>query len=442
MQQRKTLHERALAESGRDLTIQEQTQFDAWGAEVQSLANQIRRAEALAPEALELAATTGRLTDLDAASPLRLTAAAGWRTQPASPIALSAADTGGFLHTGDFLKAIYDLRTAGKHDTRLDACAERARQLAMGSNDSGGGFAVPTQFVYAAFDEVSQSEPLLSQCDRIEMRSPQVDLPVFRDTTHATSPYGIAWHKHSEGATESAIGTPEIEARSLHAHTWFGLFRCSNEWLADAYPQMRTRLNDAFLKSLRWKVENLLWTGNGGAAEPQGVIDSAATLEIDAEVGQAASTVITENVLRMWARLLPGSHERAFWACNPTCFRQLATLSVDIGAAGDVVGLLRYAGTGIAGQPATSMLGRPLFMIEHLPALGTSGDLMLVDPSLYVLGQRQGVVLDMDTSRYFDANQTAFRCTTRFDAVPALRSAFTPYAGDTQAFALKIATRS
>ena len=46
---------------------------------------------------------------------------------------------------------------------------------------------------------------------------------------------------------------------------------------------------------------------------------------------------------------------------------------------------------GATKSPVWSLLGRPAFPSEKLPALGTKGDLMLLDPSLYVVGDRQQI---------------------------------------------------
>jgi HK97 family phage major capsid protein len=201
---------------------------------------------------------------------------------------------------------------------------------------------------------------------------------------------------------------------------------------------MRARLENIFQASLRWYVESKLWNGTG-AGQALGALNGDGALEIPKETGQTADTIMTENIVKMWARLRPGSHNRAIWAANPTTFHMLATLAVSIGTGGSVVSLLQPSG--IAGAPATSILGRPLYLSEHLPALGDAGDICLLDPMLYVLGDRKQITVDASPHIRFQYDETAFRVQSRFDGQPALSSVLTPANGDTCAWLVKIAAR-
>ncbi|MCK4627014.1 MAG: phage major capsid protein, partial [Phycisphaerae bacterium] len=238
-----------------------------------------------------------------------------------------------------------------------------------------------------------------------------------------------------------AQGAPMMGLQ-MEAHKSGALFYINNEWLDDASLGMRARLEKIFATSLRWYVESLLWGGTG-AGEALGAIAAPGTLEISKEVGQPADSIFTENVVKMWARLLPGSHSRALWAANPTCFPYLATLYMAVGAGGSVTSLLQTgASSGLAGAPATNILGRPLHFSEHLPVLGNAGDLMLLDPLMYLLGDRKVITLDASQDYRFGHDQTAFRAKIRFDGQPILDDVFTPANGDTCGWAVKIEERA
>lgn len=79
---------------------------------------------------------------------------------------------------------------------------------------------------------------------------------------------------------------------------------------------------------------------------------------------------------------------------------------------------------------------------ELLPALGNAGDLVLVDPSLYFLADRQQILLDVSPHFRFDTDETAFRCSARLDGQPVYDSALTPKNGETAAWLVKIAVRA
>jgi HK97 family phage major capsid protein len=66
------------------------------------------------------------------------------------------------------------------------------------------------------------------------------------------------------------------------------------------------------------------------------------------------------------------------------------------------------------------LLGRPAIMTEKLPALGTKGDLILVDPSLYIIGDRQQIEIAASEHVNFLANQMTWRVVERVDGQPWL----------------------
>jgi len=144
----------------------------------------------------------------------------------------------------------------------------------------------------------------------------------------------------------------------------------------------------------------------------------------------------------MEARLLPASEGKAIYLANKDTFPQLAAMSIAVGTGGVPVYL--PAG-GASGQPYKTLMGRPLIFTEHCQTLGTLGDILLVDFSQYLLGQKKGRGIKADTSIHlkFDYDQTAFRFTFRVDGQPWLPSDITPrYSSDTLSPFVGITTRS
>jgi len=351
--------------------------------------------------------------------------------------AIGSGNTGGFDNMGDFLQALYRRSKGEGFDARLEPLQIRA---SIGESvPSSGGFAVPEQFVYKAFTEDLQDTVLLQLCDKVTMTSDKLNIPIFGDDSHSTSaPFGIVWSQIAESADFGTAQSLPFKKLGLNAYKSGALFSASNEWLADADPAMRLRLEAIFQTSLRWYCESKLWTGTG-VGQALGALVGPGALEIPKETGQQADTLMTENIVKMWARLRPGSHARAIFCANPTTFPMLATLSISIGTGGSVVSLLQPSG--IAGAPATSILGRPLFLSEHLPALGEAGDICLLDPLLYTLADRKQITVDASPHHRFQYDETSFRVQARFDGQPALNSVLTPANGDTCAWLVKIAAR-
>lgn len=352
------------------------------------------------------------------------------------------ADTGGWDNAGQILQAVYRMRRGGGIDERLGALDTSQSQIraAIGvSTGAEGGFFIPTGLTARMLGNDLEDVTMLRLCDRAPMTTDRHSLPGFQDEDHSsTQPFGITWQQIPEAGTftESDVA---IAAVNLYAHKSGALFLVSNEWLQDSSPDIQRRLEQILATSLRWYVESKL-VGGTGAGEPQGIIGADGTLEIAAETEQAASTIVTENIVKMYARMLPGSHGKAVWMANQTCLPMLMTLTIASGTGGGVVSLLQ-PGT-IAGAPSNNILGRPLHLSEHCEALGTAGDILFVDPTLVVLGERgSGVTIDISTGYKFANDQTAFRVRWRGDARPLVKSTLTPAHGDTCSFCVKLAAR-
>jgi HK97 family phage major capsid protein len=351
--------------------------------------------------------------------------------------AISGGNTGGFESVGEILQALYKRSKGEGMDPRLEPLQVRA-----GVNEltpSQGGFAVPEQLVYKSFTENLEDTVLLQLCDKVPMTTDKLGIPIFGDDSHSSSsPFGIVWDQIPESGDFGSFQSVPFKKLQLHAYKSGALFSASNEWLSDADPAMRARLENIFQASLRWYVESKLWTGTG-SGQALGALVGDGALSIVKETGQQADTITTENIVKMWAKLRPGSHARAIWVANPTTFPQLATLSIGIGTGGSVVSLLQPSG--LAAGPATSILGRPLHLTEHVPTLGDAGDICLLDPMLYVLGDRKSIIVDASPHIRFQYDETAFRVQARFDGQPALSSTLTMANGGTVAWLVKIAAR-
>jgi HK97 family phage major capsid protein len=71
------------------------------------------------------------------------------------------------------------------------------------------------------------------------------------------------------------------------------------------------------------------------------------------------------------------------------------------------------------------LAGFPVLVSEKLPALGTSGCVMLCDFSKYLLGTRQELQIDVSPHVNFLKNQMTWRVVWRGDGQPWLNNSIT-----------------
>ena len=142
------------------------------------------------------------------------------------------------------------------------------------------------------------------------------------------------------------------------------------------------------------------------------------------ETGQAATTLVVENLDKMYSRMLPSSLNKAVWLAHPDVVPQLFALARNVGTGGSAVMV-----TNIANAPATSIYGRPVILTEKCKTLGTLGDIYFVDLSYYLIGDRQGMTMRGSDAPRFTNDEYVFRFVERVDGQPWLNSAITPREG-------------
>jgi HK97 family phage major capsid protein len=175
-----------------------------------------------------------------------------------------------------------------------------------------------------------------------------------------------------------------------------------------------------------FQVDDAIINGTG-AGRPLGILQAGCLVSQGAEAGQAADTVIYENIVKMWSRLFPGSQTNAVWLINQNVFPQLATMSLSVGTGGGPVWL--PAG-GASASPFSTLMGRPVMPIEQCPSIGDVGDIVLADFSNgYILAEKGGIESNMSIHVRFIYDESIFRFVIRLDGQPVRASALTPYKG-------------
>ena len=153
---------------------------------------------------------------------------------------------------------------------------------------------------------------------------------------------------------------------------------------------------------------------------------------------QAASTIVTENIVNMYARRL-GNSADYIWLYNQDIEPQLFTMSLAVGTGGAPTYM---PPGGLSDAPYGRLLGRPAFPHESCATLGTQGDIALVNPSEYVMVDRAPQSAS-SIHVQFTTDETTFRFVYRVDGQPKLASAITPANGsNTQSPFVVLDTRS
>jgi len=339
---------------------------------------------------------------------------------------------GGFYNFAEYAQAVSRAEVNPRNiDKRLVALEVKAAGDGLtAGTDSEGGFLIPVEFRAQLLKLAEEKSNLMGRCMDVPMSVNSITMPyvkaVDRSSGYVHGAIMLYWVGEEAVKTESK---PKFGQVTLTLHELAGLAYTSNQILEDSPISLEPLLTACFSDAFAWTMDNMLLNGTG-AAQPKGILNATALVSITKETGQAADTIVYENIVKMEARLLPESEGKAVYLANKDTFPQLASMSIAVGTGGVPVYL--PAG-GASGQPYKTLMGRPLIFTEHCQTVGDKGDIFLADFSQYLLGQKKGRGIKADSSMHlkFDYDQTAFRFTFRVDGQPWLPSAVTPrYSSD------------
>jgi len=205
-----------------------------------------------------------------------------------------------------------------------------------------------------------------------------------------------------------------------------GLYYASNEILQSA-PALTAEMESLFNEEFAFRGQDMAINGSG-AGEALGIMKAPALVTIAKEVGQAAGTLVFENLVKMKARHRARNRNSLLWIANQDVEPALYTLVLPIGTGGSVIPAY-VPSSDPTSEVAGVLLGTPIVFVEQCATLGTVGDILLCDWSQYFAVSRGGVESAASTHLKFDYNQTAFRFVTWFDGQPRMKAAMTPYKG-------------
>jgi HK97 family phage major capsid protein len=325
-------------------------------------------------------------------------------------------DKGNFKTFGEYLGAI-NKNSKGEPDSRLKA-------LSIGS-PSGGGFTVPEGFRTELMMLAIDASVVRPRATHIPMTSDTIKIPMINDTDHTSSVYGGCVAQWKGEATALSETEPKFAQAVLSAKKLTGYTKLSAELLEDNAVSLGTVISMIFSKTLAF-YEEAAFIGGDGAGKPLGILNSPALITVDAETGQGASTIVAENIFKMYARLLPGSTKNAVWLANPGVKPQLYSMGLAIGAAGSACYMPMG---GLSAAPYDTLMGVPVLFSEHCPALGTAGDIILADLSYYVISDRSDLRVDVSQHIAFDTDEVVYRFVHRLDAMPWISAPQTPAHG-------------
>jgi HK97 family phage major capsid protein len=341
----------------------------------------------------------------------------------ALPAIFGPGHSGDLKHTfGRFLLAVRqnDRKTLDEMGSRFiewDTVDQKAAMSTQGG--ATGGYLVPTEFHDRLMQLVAERSVVRPRATVLPMASREMEIPAIDVTTPPTAGDtamlgGVVARWTEEGAplTQSE---PALKQIKLTNYELSGYSKVSNSLLADAQAVgLDALLMQLFSRTIAWYEDYAFLRGNG-VGKPLGILEWAGLIAVGRS---AASTVALDDIAAMYARLLPAATDRNLvWAVHPTVLVKLLTMSE-----GDNVLML---GNDVRNQPRWRILGHEVVVSEKLPPLNTEGDILLLDLSHYLIGDRQQLEIAYSEHVAFLSNQSVWRFVSRVAGQPWLRDKVT-----------------
>jgi hypothetical protein len=179
-------------------------------------------------------------------------------------------------------------------------------------------------------------------------------------------------------------------------------------------------LFDLFATGATWYAEWAFLNGSGSAQQmPLGILNSPARIDVTRQT--TGVHITSQDIPGMTSSLLTSSWKNAIWACSPTALNQIQQITQYFFN----IELTHDGAYKLAPKPCGMLSTLPLFVTDKLPTCGNRGDLILFDPSRYVITQRQEVLVEVSSDDALRTNQSTIRIWYRLDGKPELAGSVT-----------------
>ena len=364
-------------------------------SKIESLDQQINMTEAAAL----LSEVTGRRQ-----APQKLR---GWITNGLRSYKLEGSKLGGEWMTTakDMLHFVEFHNTGNPIELEKELSRQEVETKAALGTDAGatGGYAVAPPAVPSSLATIAPFSGFAKFGIDVTPSSNQreVDVPVFTPGSSADpiNPLGgtqFTWTADTDIVTDVST-TPSLGRRRLISQLVRANVTVSNTLLADA-PAMKDITNTQLLRALAFNIDGQFLQGDG-LNKPLGVINNPASLAVNRA---NAGTIAAADVAGLLAALLTGGDmSKVFFYCSPSALAKIAQLpAFEVSARSTNADQLTIA-------------GRPLYVSHFMADLGTKGDLVALNGTLWANFVRMPPTVEQSTQIRFLTNETVFRIAAR-----------------------------
>ena len=290
---------------------------------------------------------------------------------------------------------------------------EEARAGMDMTTGSEGGVLVPPTYMETIFKISPQATVLRAKATVIPAGSPP-DSALIIPTLDQSGTKGyfggvqVVWIAEGGAKVET---TPNLKDIQLFPKEVAAFVTVTDKLLRNS--DAASALVSSLLRGSTFAAEDYQFMRGNGTGKPTGIVGHASTININRTT---ANTVVYNDLTNMLGRvMLPedGGGE-LMWIANQTLLPKLMQMVTPLGQ-------LVWQPSAREGFPQT-LLGYPLILNQRLPAAGTKGDLILIDPKKYLIKDGSAMAIEASPHVYFTNNKTVIKAFWNVDGMPWLTS--------------------
>jgi len=337
----------------------------------------------------------------------------------------------GFKNLGEMLVAVAAsaapagrFKNAGRFDPRL---IQNAASGASANVPADGGFLISPTKSNEIMKKVYEGSQIINSCTQVEIGegSDSFEIPYVEESDRANGSRWGGLRAYREGEVETPTGSK----------AQYGLWECRvsdlkaicyvTERLLNDAPALESYIMATMPEEFNFKLQDEVLNGTGGT-QCTAVIGHNATVSVTKESGQAADTVLFQNIVNMYTRCWGRSRQGASWYINQDVEPQLFSMVLSAGTGGVPVFM---PANGLTGSPYNTLMGRPIVPIEQCATVGDVGDIIFGNFAEYALVRKGGLVGASSIHVKFLTDEMTFKFNMRVNGKPKWKSKLTPFKG-------------
>lgn len=305
-------------------------------------------------------------------------------------------------------------------------CDEQIKVLmstkaASGMGEANVGYAIPIEFPAIVIEAAVAASPILSKLWRFPMTENTVSLPKL---SQSDDDYFGGVVTTWSGAATSGEGNLMTDTSPTTSKNVFVAKKCTqmviltDELIQDSPMNILNYITGLLVRKFQYEMERVVIKGNG-TTEPTGIISDPVIIG-NALARTTANTVKWQDIVK-----LDGSLNEIF--TNAYLISRKATLATVRSQVDDSNRPIWFEQWGnVNGVPTRTaeICGLPCHVTRNCPAIGKRGDVIIGDLSMYMLGMRADMRIDVSDAPGFKNNETYVRFISRLDGMPGTSFAF------------------